>query len=266
MKMNKVVSNLQQDFTEAEKLQARINIGAAASGEVNGVKYITDNTVTYNQVSEWYDAGNLVIYKVPVTNPQVLLYKDTSDNFHFVDLTNNFGLNYRTVLTSEDVYSTTSSAVRYKRFEGGMCDVMNDESYDTVGKLWTLNSSALSLIDSGEVQFEYMAYHSGTLYATSHMGQIDMMVEGFRHNYLNNSGTVTETWSRISDTIRMNNNERTNLNIFNLSTQELAASDFTSIMDVTISVKMVGSTAWSSPISVRATKTASGHIMMSGGC
>ena len=93
-----------------------------------------------------------------------------------------------------------------------------------------------------------------------------MKVEGFRHNYLNNSGTVTETWNRISDTIRLNNNERTNLNIFNLSTQELAASDFTSVLDVTISVNIVGSDAWSSRISVRATKTADGHIMMSGGC
>lgn len=266
MKMNKVCSNLQQDFTEAEKLQARINIGAAASGEVNGVKYITDNTVTYNQVSEWYEAGNLVIYKVPTSNPQVLLYKDASDNFHFVDMTNNFGFTYRMVLTPQGEYTTASSAVRYKRFDGGMCAVMNDESYDTVGKLWTLNSCAIPLVSNGEIQFEYMAYHSGTLYATSHIGQIDMKVEGFRHNYLNNSGTVTETWNRISDTIRLNNNERTNLNIFNLSTQELAASDFTSVLDVTISVNIIGSDAWSSPISVRATKTADGHIMMSGGC
>lgn len=265
MKMNKVVSNIQQDFTEAEKLQARINIGAAASG-VGGVKYITDNTVTYNQVSEWYDAGNLVIYKVPNSNPQVLIHKDDSDNFHFVDMTNNYGLTYRMILTPQGEYSTSSSAVRYKRFEGGMCDVLNDESYDTVGKLWTLNACAIPLITNGEVQFEYMAYHSGTLYGTSHMGQIDMMVEGFRHNYLDNSGTVTETWNRISDKIRMNNNERTNLNIFNLTTQELAASDYTSVLDVTISVNMIGSTAWSSPISVRAIKTADGHIMMSGGC
>ena len=265
MKLNKVCTNLQQDFTEAEKLQARINIGAAAIGE-SGVKYITDNTVTYNQVSEWYDAGNLVIYKVPTSNPQVLLYKDTSDNFHFVDMTNNFGFNYRTVLTTEDEYSTSSSAVRYRRFEGGMCPVMNDESYDTVGKMWTLNSSAIGLISNGEIQFEYMAYHAGTLYGTSHIGQIDMMVEGFRHDYLNNSGTVTETWSRISDTIRMNNNERTNLNIFNLSTQELAANDFTSVLDITVSVKMVISSAWSSPISIRVIKTSGGYIMMSGGC
>ena len=60
--------------------------------------------------------------------------------------------------------------------------------------------------------------------------------------------------------------ERTNLNIFNLSTQELAASDFTSVLDVTISVNIIGSDAWSSPISVRATKTSDGNIMMSGGC
>lgn len=109
--MNKVCSNLQQDFTEAEKLQARINIGAAASGE-SGVKYITDNTVTYNQVSEWYEAGNLVIYKVPTSNPQVLLYKDASDNFHFVDMTNNFGFTYRMVLTPQGEYTTSSSADR----------------------------------------------------------------------------------------------------------------------------------------------------------
>lgn len=242
--------------------------GTAVWDYVNSIKYITNQSVTYEQVAKWVNEGNTVIYKVNNGHPQILTYKDTSNYFHFLDITKELGEVHHTTLSTDNTYYTTISIQRNSRFDGGICNLITSESYETIGKLWSTYSTQSPGFPNGELQFEYMSYHAGTLFVTSHIGQADIRIEGFRHDYVNNgSGSVIQTVTRIHTNLdHINKDQRTTLQFFNLGPQELSHNDFTSSCDFVITFKASSSeTAWSKPIKLNLTKTQDGKIMMASG-